>query len=199
MKQIVSLILLGMFFNNTAQADDSSLCEELSNQLATFAGAATAYQMTYVYGGPTTWVAAGLYAVGAGLAAAGVKTSSEAICENLDELVEAMGESYLSYACGSTGVCTDVDHFAASLAHDFAVCPSCAPDEIFGAIFMVDDQREHYLRQLQNMRNPEIVGFGALHRDHLGIVDPSVLLSYHLGTQSGAQQRFYTEFVQPVL
>ena len=178
--------------------DNSPVCDELSTVFGTFAAAATGYQLVAAYGGPTGWVAAGLYAVGAGLAAAGVKTSTETICQQLEPLMEELGDTLVEFACNSLGSCSEVDQFARSLLFDFAVCPSCTPDEILGAAFMVDDQREAYLRQLQRLRNPALVRFGVVPRDHLGSVDPSVSLSYHLGVQDGLQQRFLAQF-EPAL
>jgi hypothetical protein len=195
----VTLVAIGLLTGTAARAEDSVVCKELSTALATFAGAATGYQLVYVYGGPSGWVAAGLYAVGAGLAAAGVKTSSEAICEDLEAVLEEVGESYVRLACSTSGTCGDVHYFAQSLAHDFAVCPSCTPDEILGAAFMRDDQRENYLRRLQRQRNPDLAGFSVIPRDHIGRVDGSVTMSYFLGLRDGKQQRYFNRFAIPVL
>ena len=184
-------------FNPAYGNEASPVCEELSTVFSTFAGAATGYQMVFVYGAPSGWVAAGLYAAGAGLAAAGVKTSTQAICEDLEPLMDALGDALVEFACDSLGACSDVHAFANSLLFDFAVCPSCTPDEILGAAFMVDDQRENYLRELQRLRNPNVMGFGVVPRDHLGVVDASVVLSYHLGVQAGRQQQLLNGFVQP--
>ena len=190
---IGGLLLLGM--QNAAYGDESSsVCEELSTVFSTFAAAATGYQMVFVYGAPSGWVAAGLYAAGAGLAAAGVKTSTEAICDDLQPLMDALGDSLVEFVCEGLGTCSDVHQFARSLLFDFAVCPSCTPDDVLGAAFMTDQQREDYLRQLQRLRNPNVVGFGVVPRDHLGTVDASVALSYHLGVQDGLQQRYRADF-----
>ncbi len=199
MRRVLGILFMVLLLGSSARAEESVVCEELSNALGTFAGAATGYQLVYVYGGPSGWVAAGLYAMGAGLAAAGVKTSSEAICENLEQLLQEVGDSYLGLACASMGTCPQVQYFALSLAQDFAVCPSCTPDEVLGAAFMADEQREIYLRNLQRMRNPGLLGFGVLARNHIGTIDASVAVSYHLGLQAGSQQRFFTGFMDPVL
>ena len=196
----VAVLAIGLFVNSAVRADESVVCQELSNSLATFAGAATGYQLVYVYGAPSGWVAAGLYAVGAGLAAAGVKTSTQAICGDLETLLEQVGESYVRLACAEFGSCGEINYFARSLAQDFLVCPSCTPNEILGAAYMVDDQREAYLRELQRLRNPNLATFAVIPRDRLGFVDPSVTMSYYLGLQRGSQQQQYlSPFLQPLL
>ena len=192
MRRILGVVVLLGALHNAAYGDESPVCDELSTVLGTFAAAATGYQMVYVYGAPSGWVAAGLYAVGAGLASAGVKTSTEVICKNLEQLVNEVSESVRNFACSRRGTCPGPQHFAMSLARDFAVCPSCTPDEILGSAFMVDDQRERYLRRLQRQRNPSLIGFSILPRDWIGAVDASVTMSYHLGVQAGVQQSFYS-------
>jgi hypothetical protein len=197
----VALVAMGLAVSHGARGEPSVACKELSSSLASFAGAATGYRLVYVYGAPSGWVAAGLYAVGAGLAAAGVKTSTAAICEDLESLLEEVGESMVRLACAESGTCAGIDLYTQSLVHDFLVCPSCTPDEILGAAYLVDDQREAYLRLIQRMRNPSIAGFGVLPRDQIGFVDPSVTLSYYLGLQSGIQQQqqFFSPFLGPGL
>ncbi len=183
MQRIAALVLCGMLGTTNASAQG---CDEVGDIVGGFAGAATGYGLLVQLGAASNWISAGLYGAGMAVASIAGNFVGETVCEDYETIAETTAAIY---CMAGEYVCDFVDEVTLSLLRDFAVCPNCRPDEVFGAFFMIDPLREEYLRRIQRTRG-QSPGISVLPRDHIvAPVSPSVLNSYFVGQQAGFQQR----------
>jgi len=183
MQRIAALVLCGMlgFSNVSAQG-----CDEVGDVVGGFAGAATGYGLLVHLGAASNWISAGLYGAGMAVATLAGNFAGETVCEDYEIIAETTAAIY---CMAGEYVCDFVDEVTLSLLRDFAICPNCLPDEIFGAFFMIDTLREDHLRRIQRSRG-QSPGLGVLPRDHVvAPVSASALNSYFVGQQAGFRQR----------
>ena len=182
MQRIAALVLCGMLGISNVSAQG---CDEVGDIVGGFAGAATGYGLLMQLGAATNWISAGLYGAGMVVATLTGNLVGETVCEDYETILETTAAIY---CMAGEYVCDFVDEVTLSLLRDFAICPNCLPDEIFGAFFMIDTLREDHLRRIQRSRG-QSPGLGILRRDHvMAPVSASVLDSYFVGQQAGFQQ-----------
>lgn len=182
MQRIAALVLCGMLGTSSVSAQG---CDEVGDVVAGFAGAATGYGLLMQLGAASNWISAGLYGAGMAVATLTGNWVGETVCEDFESIIETTAAIY---CVAGEYVCDFVDEVTLSLLRDFAICPNCLPDEIFGAFFMIDTLREDHLRRIQRSRG-QSPGLGVLSRDHVvAPVSASVLDSYFVGQQAGFRQ-----------
>lgn len=182
MQRIASVVLCGMLWASNASAQG---CDEVGDIVGGFAGAATGYGLIVQLGAASNWISAGLYGAGVAVASLAGNFVGESVCEDFESIAETTAAIY---CMAGEYVCDFVDEVTLSLLRDFALCPNCRPDEIFGAFLMIDPVREEYLRRIQRTRGQSPF-LSVLPRDHIvSTVPASVLTSYFVGQQAGFQQ-----------
>ncbi len=183
MQRIAALVLCGALWVSNASAQG---CDEVGDVVGGFAGAATGYGLIVHLGAASNWITAGLYGAGMAVAALAGNYVGETVCEDYETIAETTAAIYCT---AGEYVCDFVDDVVLSLLRDFQICPSCRPDEIFGAFLMIDTLREDHLRRIQRGRGGVFPAYDVLPRDHVGPLPASVLNSYYAGIQAGFQQK----------
>ena len=136
MQRIAALVLCGALWVSNASAQG---CDEVGDVVGGFAGAATGYGLIVHLGAASNWITAGLYGAGMAVAALAGNYVGETVCEDYETIAETTAAIYCT---AGEYVCDFVDDVVLSLLRDFQICPSCRPDEIFGAFLMIDTLRE---------------------------------------------------------
>ena len=182
MQRIAVLLLCGGIWTSQATAQS---CEQVGAVVGGFAGGATGYGLVRTLGAASSWVGAGLYGAGITVASMVGRSAAESGCDRFAENFRTIGEMYCQYS-GFNYDCGAVQTVARSLYADFAMCPSCTWDEVFGAFLLDDVSRQDYLRDMQSRRTGRLsLVTNVIPRNHIGSLNGSVLNSYFIGLQAG--------------
>lgn len=182
MQRIAVLLLCGGLWTTQASAQS---CEQVGAVIGGFAGGATGYGLVTTLGVASNWVAAGLYGAGITVASLVGRSAGESGCSGFAANLRWFGEVSCRYS-EFNYACEDVQDVAQSLFGDFAICPSCTYDEVFGAFLLEDSARENFLRNIQYGRTGGWATMtNVIPRNHVGTFSGSVLNSYFVGLQAG--------------
>jgi hypothetical protein len=181
MQRIAMLLICAALWN--PQAAKATTCETVGDLVGGFVGGASSYGLIQAIGSAGSWVSAGLYGAGVAAAATVGDDAAEAVCENFRQILETTAQVY---CMAGEYICESVATARTSLVRDFQICPTCWPDEIFGAYLMDDLSRERYLREMQWRRAGSLGNeVYVLPRDQLGEFSSSLVDAYFAGLLTG--------------
>jgi hypothetical protein len=164
---------------------NAGACEDVGAVVGGFAGGATGYGLVTTLGAASSWVGAGLYGAGITVASMVGRSAGESGCDRFAKNFRTIGEMY----CQNSGFyydCAAVQDVARSLYADFAMCPSCSWDEVFGAFLLDDVSRQNYLQTMQYRKGGYLSTVtSVIPRNQISTLDSTVLNSYFVGLQAG--------------
>jgi len=182
MQRIAVLLLCALFWSGHANA---GACDRLATVVSGFVGGATGYGIVRQFGAANTWVAAGLYGAGIALASTEGRGWVQSGCESAADAWRWFGQVQCAYSTFYVDCGPPLDA-AQSIITDFLICPGCTFDEVLGAYFLEDVARGNYLRDMQRRITGNLAQTTqVLARNHLGLLDASVVNSYFIGLQAG--------------
>jgi hypothetical protein len=184
MQRIAVLLLCALFWSGQASAD---ACEQLATVVSGFVGGASGYGAVRTFGVANGWVAAGLYGAGIAVASTNVSSWAASGCRSAADAWRWFGQVQCAYSTYYVD-CGPPIEAAQSLLTDFLICPSCTFDEVLGAYYMEDYEREQHLRDMQFGKWRTLAATTQVRpRNQFGSISSSVVNSYYLGLQAGFQ------------